>query len=79
MKWYTERAVYPVSKKEYNEHISTTKRYSSHFKQEALVLSDEIGLKKVARKQGLLDSTLLGWRKTINHYGLHKELTKTVT
>ena len=38
--------------------MSITEKYSSQFKQKALVLSDEIGLKVAARKQGLPYSTL---------------------
>ena len=48
--------------------MSITKKYSSQFKQEALVLSDEIKLKEATRKQGLPYSTLSCWRKTINRY-----------
>lgn len=39
------------------------KKYSKEFKEEALKLSDEIGLKKAASQLGLQYYTLADWRK----------------
>ena len=38
-------------------------KYSKEFKEEALKLSDEIGVKKAAEQLGLQYYTLAGWRK----------------
>ena len=38
-------------------------KYSKEFKEEALKLSDEIGVKKAAEQLGLQDYTLADWRK----------------
>ena len=38
-------------------------KYDKEFKEQALKLSDEIGLKKAAEKLGLKYHTLAGWRK----------------
>ena len=39
-------------------------KYSKEFKEQALVLSDDIGVKKGAEQLGLNYSTLADWRKT---------------
>ena len=39
------------------------KRYSKEFKEEALKLSDEVGVKKAASQLGLQYFTLADWRK----------------
>lgn len=39
-------------------------RYSKEFREQALRLSDEIGLKKSAEQLGILYGTLADWRKT---------------
>ena len=68
LEWYTERVVYLVSRKEYNKHMSATKKYSSQFKQETLVLLNVIGLKEAAKKQGFPYSTLSDWWKTLGKH-----------
>ncbi len=40
--------------------------YSKDFKQQALNLSDDIGLKKASEQLGLKYSTLAGWRRIRN-------------
>lgn len=54
--------------------------YSEHFKEEALKLSDEIGLRKAAQQLGLPYYTLSNWRckrnierKSGNSIDAHKE------
>jgi transposase len=39
------------------------KQYSKEFKEQALELSDEIGLKKAAEQLGVIYGTLSDWRK----------------
>ena len=39
------------------------KRYSKEFKEEALKLSDEIGVKKAAQQLGIAYYTLADWRR----------------
>ena len=39
-------------------------KYNKEFKEQALLLSDEIGVKKVAEQLGINYSTLADWRKT---------------
>ena len=39
-------------------------KYSKEFKEQALLLSDEIGVKKAAEPLGINYSTLADWRKT---------------
>ena len=39
-------------------------KYSKEFKEQALLLSDEIGVKKAAEQLGINYSTLADWRKT---------------
>lgn len=41
-------------------------KYSKEFKEQALKLSDEIGLKKAAEQLGIPYHTLGEWRKSIN-------------
>jgi transposase IS3/IS911 family protein len=41
-------------------------KYSKEFKEQALLLSDEIGVKKAAEQLGINYSTLADWRKTRN-------------
>ena len=41
-------------------------KYSKEFKEQALLLSDEIGVKKAAGQLGINYSTLADWRKTRN-------------
>ena len=41
-------------------------KYSREFKEQALLLSDEIGVKKAAEQLGINYSTLADWRKTRN-------------
>ena len=38
-------------------------RYDKEFKQQALLLSDEIGVKKAAEQLGVAYNTLAEWRK----------------
>ncbi|MFC4599805.1 transposase, partial [Cohnella hongkongensis] len=49
------------------------KRYDKAFKEEAVRLSDEIGLQKAAEQLGLAYYTLQGWRKqrTLHGDGAH--------
>ena len=44
-------------------------RYDNEFKQQALKLSDEIGVKAAAAQLGLKYYTLAEWRKTRTHRG----------
>ena len=39
------------------------KRYDKEFKEQALILSDEIGVKKTSEQLGVLYGTLADWRK----------------
>ena len=41
-------------------------RYNKDFKEQALKLSDDIGLKKASEQFGLKYSTVAGWRQTRN-------------
>ncbi|QEN04725.1 transposase [Thiospirochaeta perfilievii] len=41
-------------------------KYSKEFKEQALGLSDDIGLKKASEQLGLKYSTLAGWRRIRN-------------
>jgi len=43
-------------------------KYDKSFKQEALQLSDEIGVKKAADQLGISYHTLYGWRKSSKRY-----------
>ena len=42
------------------------KRYDKEFKEQALILSDEIGVKKTSEQLGVLYCTLAEWRKSRN-------------
>ena len=44
-------------------------RYDKEFKQQALLLSDEIGVKKAAEQLGVAYNTLAEWRKMRKRYG----------
>ena len=61
LKCYTERAVDKHPKIWYNKNTKTGKG-----KQEALKLSDEIGLKKAAQQLGIQYYTLSDWRTKRN-------------
>ena len=50
--------------------------YTTQFKEEALRISDEIGLQKACEKLGIPYGTLSGWRKTISRTKPTKEVTK---
>ena len=50
--------------------------YTAQFKEEALRISDEIGLQKACEKLGIPYGTLSGWRKTISRTKPTKEVTK---
>lgn len=50
--------------------------YTAQFKEEALRISDEIGLRKACEKLGIPYGTLSGWRKTISRTKPIKEVTK---
>ena len=50
--------------------------YTTQFKEEALRISDEIGLQKAPEKLGIPYGTLSGWRKTISRTKPTKEVTK---
>jgi transposase len=41
-------------------------RYSKEFKEQAMKLSDEIGVKKASEQLGIVYCTLAGWRKSRN-------------
>ena len=43
-------------------------KYSKEFKEEALKLSDEIGLKKAAQQLGIQYYTLSDWRTKLDFY-----------
>ena len=46
-----------------NKRGINMKQYSTDFKEQALKLSDEIGLKKASEQLGVNYGTLSGWRK----------------
>ena len=52
------------------------KIYTAQFKEEALRISDEIGLQKACEKLGIPYGTLSGWRKTISRSKPTREVTK---
>ena len=52
------------------------KNYTTQFKEEALMISDEIGLRKACDKLGIPYGTLSGWRKTVSRSKPTKEVTK---
>ena len=51
------------------------KHYSKEFKEEALKLSDEIGVKKAAAQLGIAYDTLADWRSIRRHKPPTKELS----
>ena len=52
-------------------------RYSKTFKEEALKLSDEVGIKKAASQLGLPYYTLSDWRNKRKAEKLHPKLPET--
>ena len=50
-------------------------KYSKEFKEQALLLSDEIGVKKAAEQLGINYSTLADWRKTRNRKAKEERIT----
>ena len=56
-----------IKKQEPERKEKKTARYSKEFKEEALRLSDEIGVKKAASQLGLPYYTLADWRNNRNH------------
>ena len=48
------------------------KRYSKEFKEEALKLSDEIGVKKAAQQLGIAYFTLADWRTSAAYAEIHR-------
>ena len=52
------------------------KNYTAQFKEEALMISDEIGLRKACEKIGIPYGTLSNWRKSVNRAKPTKEVTK---
>lgn len=53
------------------------KHYSKEFKEQALKLSDEIGLRKAVDQLGLKYGTLAGWRKSRNRKSKGPEVFDT--
>lgn len=54
-------------------------KYSKEFKEQALVLSDDIGVKKGAEQLGLNYSTLADWRKTRSRKAREERITSDKT
>ena len=52
------------------------KTYTAQFKEEALRISDEMGLQKACEKLGIPYGTLSDWRKTVNRAKPTREVTK---
>lgn len=52
------------------------KNYTAQFREEALKISDEIGLQKACEKLGIPYGTLSGWRKTGSRKRPTMEITK---
>ena len=50
-------------------------RYSKEFKEQAIKLSDEIGIRQACAQLGLVYGTLADWRKTYNRERILKENT----
>ena len=48
-------------------------KYSKEFKEQAIKLSDEIGVKQTCAQLGLVYSTLADWRKSYNRERILKE------
>lgn len=51
-------------------------QYAKEFREQAILLSDEIGVKKAAEQLGVVYSTLVDWRKKKKHNV--KEKTKRI-
>ncbi len=49
-------------------------QYTKEFREQAILLSDEIGLKKAAEQLGVVYSTLVDWRKKRNTMRKKKQL-----
>ena len=52
------------------------KNYTAQFKEEALKVSDEMGVRKACEKIGIPYGTLSNWRKSVNRAKPTKEVTK---
>ena len=50
-------------------------QYTKEFREQAILLSDEIGVKKAAKQLGVVYSTLVDWRKKKHNA---KEKTKRI-
>ena len=50
-------------------------RYSKEFKEQAIKLSDEIGVKPACAQLGLVYATLADWRKSYNRERILKQKT----
>lgn len=50
-------------------------KYSKEFKEQAIKLSDEIGVKQACAQLGLVYGTLADWRKSYNRERILKERT----
>lgn len=50
-------------------------RYSKEFKEQAIKLSDEIGVKPACAQLGLVYATLADWRKSYNRERIFKQKT----
>lgn len=50
-------------------------RYSKEFKEQAIKLSDEIGVKQACAQLGLVYGTLADWRKSYNRERILKQKT----
>lgn len=50
-------------------------KYSKEFKEQAIKLSDEIGVKQACAQLGLVYGTLVDWRKSYNRERILKERT----
>lgn len=50
-------------------------RYSKEFKEQAIKLSDEIGVKQACAQLGLVYGTLADWRKSYNRKRILKQKT----
>jgi len=54
-------------------------RYNKDFKEQAIKLSDEMGIKQACAQLGLVYSTLADWRKSYNRDRILKEKTSEGT
>lgn len=50
-------------------------KYSKEFKEQAIKLSDEIGVKQTCVQLGLVYATLADWRKSYNRERIFKQKT----